>query len=171
MITIPYDVNDSNLRKNFFDTVLIDCIIHLPEEAKSLWGKMSAHDMIEHLIWAVECSIGKIEVPCRTPGNLLERAKRFLYDGRQTPQNFKNPLLGDSPLPHRYSTYAEAKDALLKDIDAFKKYFIERPGAVHTHPVFGPLGAEEWQRSHFKHCYHHLIQFGLLHQEDALASP
>jgi oxepin-CoA hydrolase / 3-oxo-5,6-dehydrosuberyl-CoA semialdehyde dehydrogenase len=164
MITIPYNVNDSYLRSSFFDNVMIDCIAKLPEEATSLWGKMTAQDMIEHLIWAFECSIGSIEVPCRTPENLLERAKRFLYDNRPTPQNFKNPLLGDNPLPHRYSTYSEARSILLNNIDAFKKYYNEHPEALHTHPVFGLLGAEEWQRSQYKHCYHHLLQFGIINQ-------
>jgi len=36
------------------------------------------------------------------------------------------------------------------------------PGAARTHPVFGPIAAEEWARSHFMHCYHHLLQFGLI---------
>ena len=164
MITIPFDVNDYNTRSNFFDNVIIDCINNLPEDANSLWGKMTAQDMIEHLIWAFECSIGVIEVPCHTPENLLERAKRFLYDNRPTPQNFKNPLLGDDPLPHRYFTYSDAKGVLLNNLDAFNKYFIEHPKAVHTHPIFGSLGAEEWQRSQYKHCFHHFLQFGMVKQ-------
>ena len=34
-----------------------------------------------------------------------------------------------------------------------------------VHPTFGPLAAEEWSRSHFKHVYHHLLQFGLLERD------
>jgi hypothetical protein len=30
------------------------------------------------------------------------------------------------------------------------------------HPLFGPIGAEEWTRVHFKHAYHHLLQFALI---------
>jgi hypothetical protein len=164
MITITFDVNDNNLRSNFFDTVLINCITNLPVETKSLWGKMSAHDMIEHLIWSFDCSIGTFEVHCHTPENILERAKRFLYDNRPTPQNYKNPLIGEDPFLHHYSTYSEAKDVLLKSVDIFKEYFNEHPDEVHIHPVFGPLSAEEWQRSQYKHCFHHLLQFGILSQ-------
>jgi oxepin-CoA hydrolase / 3-oxo-5,6-dehydrosuberyl-CoA semialdehyde dehydrogenase len=162
MITIPFDVNDHELRRTFFDEVLVDCLINLPEETLSHWGKMTAQDMIEHLLWAFECSIGIVEVPCRTPVHLLDRTKRFLYDNRSTPQNYKNPLLGDDPLPHRYSTYLEAKSVLLKNIVAFKKYYCDHTEAAHMHPIFGLLNAEEWHRSHFKHCYHHLLQFGML---------
>jgi oxepin-CoA hydrolase/3-oxo-5,6-dehydrosuberyl-CoA semialdehyde dehydrogenase len=166
MIAIPFDVNDSNLRRKFLDGILIDCIDDLPERTVPLWGKMTAHNMIEHLIWTFECSIGAIELPCRTPENLLERVKKFLYDNRPTPQNFKNPLLGDNPLPNRYPSYSEAKKVLLKDVLAFNGQINGHPGAVHIHPVFGPLGVEEWQRSHYKHCYHHLLQFGMLKQAE-----
>ena len=84
---------------------------------------MSAHDMIEHLIWAFECSTGTIEVPCRTPVNIIERTKRFLYHNKPTPHEFKNPLLGERPLPHRFLEYSEAKNVLLKNIVTFIRYF------------------------------------------------
>jgi hypothetical protein len=163
MAIFPFDVNDQNIRRTFFDKFVVECIVQIPEDAHALWGTMTAHNMIEHLIWAFEGSTGVLELPCCTPGQVLERAKRFLYDNRTTPRLFKNPLLGEQPLPHRYQKFSDAKAALLKNIDIFHTYFLEHPGAVHTHPVFGPLGADEWQRSHFKHCYHHLLQFGLLH--------
>jgi hypothetical protein len=118
--------------------------------------------MIEHLVWAFECSDGTIELPCRTPESLLERAKTFLRDNRQTPHDFKNPLLGENPLPLRFSSLVDAKAALRKELTRFVDHFREQPSAIHVHPIFGPLGAEEWQRSHFKHCYHHLLQFGLI---------
>jgi hypothetical protein len=31
-----------------------------------------------------------------------------------------------------------------------------------TEPVFGPIGYEEWHRTHYKHMHHHLLQFGLI---------
>jgi oxepin-CoA hydrolase/3-oxo-5,6-dehydrosuberyl-CoA semialdehyde dehydrogenase len=162
MITIPFDVNDAKLRKKFFDEHLDVCIASLAENTPPFWGNMSAQHMIEHLVWAFECSTGVLEVPCRTPANLLERAKRFLYDNRPTPHEFKNPLLGEDPLPFRFPSFTDAKDALRNEVVRFTKHFQEQPDAVHVHPLFGPLGAEEWQRSQFKHCYHHLLQFGLI---------
>jgi oxepin-CoA hydrolase/3-oxo-5,6-dehydrosuberyl-CoA semialdehyde dehydrogenase len=162
MVIIPFDVNDDLQRQAFFDHVFITCIAVLAEEAQSLWGRMTAQNMIEHLLWAFECSTGTIEVTCCTPVTLLERTKRFLYDNRPTPREFKNPLLGEGPLPYRYQTFADAKNALQREAVHFVAYFIERPDAVHIHPIFGPLGAAEWQRSHFKHCYHHLVQFALI---------
>ena len=125
---------------------------------------MTPQHMIEHLVWAFECSTGIIEVTCRTPENLLERVKKFLYNNQQTPHDFKNPLLGEIPPPFRFPSFANAKGALHKEAARFVDHFREQSNAIQVHPVFGPLCAEEWQRSHFKHCYHHLLQFGLINQ-------
>ena len=168
MIAIPFDVNNEKLRKKFFEQLFAEYIACLAEDTLPLWGKMTPQHMIEHLVWAFKCSTGILEVPCRTPENLLERAKRFLYDNRPTPHEFKNPLLGENPLPFLFSSFAEAKDALHKEVARFVDHFREQPNAIHVHPVFGPLGAEEWQRSQFKHCYHHLLQFGLIDQSDTV---
>jgi oxepin-CoA hydrolase / 3-oxo-5,6-dehydrosuberyl-CoA semialdehyde dehydrogenase len=164
MNAIPFDVNDSKLRETFFDRLFADCIAGLAENAPPLWGKMTPQQMIEHLVWAFECSTGTIELPCRPPENLLDRAKRFLLDNRQTPHEFKNPLLGENAPPLRFAGFGDAKAALSKELARFVDHFREEPDAIHVHPIFGPLGAEEWQRSQFKHCYHHLLQFGLISQ-------
>lgn len=164
MTEIPFDVNDYKLRETFFDQFLIDRITCLKEDTLPLWGKMVAQNMIEHLVWAFEISTGILEVPCRTPEKLLERVKSFLYSNNPTPREFRHPLLGENPPPFRFQNFSGAKDALQKENARFVIYFREQPDAVHVHPIFGPLGAEEWQRSHFKHCYHHLQQFGLINQ-------
>jgi oxepin-CoA hydrolase / 3-oxo-5,6-dehydrosuberyl-CoA semialdehyde dehydrogenase len=162
MIAIPFDVNNDTLRRTFFDQMFINCIDDLAEDAQPLWGTMTAQQMLEHLIWAFECSTGVVNATCRTPENLLDRTKVFLFDNRQTPRNFKNPLLGDTPPPLRFASFAEAKDALQTELARFIDHFREQPDAIHVHPIFGPIGAGEWQRSHFKHCYHHLLQFGVI---------
>ena len=65
---------------------------------------------------------------------------------------------------------ADAKAALLGEIFRFIDHFHKQPDAVHVHPIFGPLGAEEWYRAQFKHCYHHLQQFGLIGQFENILS-
>ena len=162
MIAIHFDVNDDELRESFFNHLLIDAIADLSEQTTALWGNMSSQNMVEHLIWGFRMSTGRLNVVCHTPEPLLERVKRLLYDDRETPRLFKNPLLGEIPPQLQFSGIEEAKTALREEADHFLKHFRETPGAVHMHPIFGLLGAEEWQRSHFKHCYHHLLQFGLI---------
>ncbi|RPI06077.1 MAG: hypothetical protein EHM64_04255 [Ignavibacteriae bacterium] len=167
MMPIPFDVNDEKLREKFFNGLFTECLAHLAEQTPPLWGKMTPQHMIEHLVWAFECASGILVLPCRTPVQLLERTKRFLYNNSPTPLEFKNPVLGDEPLPFRFSSFSDAKAALQKEVDRFLVHFQEQPLAVHVHPLFGPLGAEEWQRAQFKHCYHHLLQFGLIDRPES----
>lgn len=162
MVPIPFDVNNQSLRNSFFSRDLSSALASLHEEAAPLWGSMSAQQMVEHLLWAFQCSTGTIELPCRTPSAMIERVKTLLYDERSMPRNFKNPLLESGLPPLRFSSLADAKDALTTEVQRFITSFQEEPSAVRVHPVFGPLGAEEWHRAQFKHTYHHLLQFGLV---------
>ncbi len=162
MQSVSFDVNDDKLRKNFFENILLKAINNLDEKTRPAWGKMSGQEMVEHLIWAFEISTGKYVVSCKTPDQFLERTKLFLHDSRSTPREFKNPLLGDNPPDLRYATFSEATSTLQIELKKFFDNSKIQPDALHTHPIFGPLNAEEWQRSHFKHCYHHLLQFGLI---------
>ncbi len=164
MIIVPFDVNDSALRAAFFDHHLADALTSLADRRPPHWGQMTPRHMVEHLLWSFECSTGEITLPCRTPERLLERVKEFLYDNRPTPRGYKNPLLGAVPPPLRFQSLADALAALDREVIRFIGHFMEEPGAFHVHPIFGPLGAEEWQRAHFKHCYHHLLQFGLIRE-------
>jgi hypothetical protein len=80
------------------------------------------------------------------------------------PLESKKPLL-DENLSFRFPSFAGAKGATHKEAARFADHFPEQPDAIHVHPLFGPLGAEEWQRSLFKHCYHHLLQSGLINKQ------
>lgn len=162
MISIPFNVNDANLRRTFFDNMLLASLSSLRNESKAKWGKMSARHMVEHLVYTFEISTGKLEVQCKLPANIIERAKRFLSNNSFTPQNFKNPLLGDNPAPLRFSNLSEATTTLKEELNNFRNHFQEKPESINIHPLFGPLGAEDWERVNFKHCYHHLLQFDLI---------
>jgi oxepin-CoA hydrolase/3-oxo-5,6-dehydrosuberyl-CoA semialdehyde dehydrogenase len=162
MSVIPFDVNDPSIRDAFLARQMFDCIDQLSEKATARWGNMTPQHMVEHLLWAFECSTETLNVSCSTPAHLLERAKRFLFDNRHTPHEFKNPLLGLTPPPFRFASFAESKTALQREVVRFYEHIREQPEAIHIHPIFGPLSADEMHRSHFKHCYHHLVQFGLI---------
>lgn len=168
MITVAFDVNDSQVRESFLANQFVEAIAGLEEHTPPLWGNMSAQHMLEHLMWTFQCSTGTIELPCRTPENLLDRTKRFLSDGRETPRHLKNPLLAEMPMPLHFANYAEAKVNLRKELDSFVDHYREEPKAIHIHPVFGPIDGDGWHRAHFKHCCHHLLQFGLIDKANAV---
>jgi hypothetical protein len=169
MPAIPFEVNDPELRERFFRHLLFDALSGLRENAPAAWGKMAAEQMVEHLLWAFEVSTGRAQAECSFPAEQRERFKTFLYDNRPTPHDFQNPALAAGLPPLRYAGLAAATAALRVEVDRFLREAAATPATARMHPVFGPIGAEEWARSHFKHCYHHLLQFGLISQGNTIS--
>jgi oxepin-CoA hydrolase/3-oxo-5,6-dehydrosuberyl-CoA semialdehyde dehydrogenase len=160
--TIPFDVNNGEVRSAFFRHLLCDALAALRDGSQPRWGRMTAQQMVEHLAWTFEVSTGKAYVECSVPEARRGRMKAFLYDDRPMLREFMNPALVAGLPPLRTAGLAEARTALRVEVDRFLELCRATPDALHTHPVFGPIGTEEWARSHFKHGYHHLLQFDLV---------
>jgi oxepin-CoA hydrolase / 3-oxo-5,6-dehydrosuberyl-CoA semialdehyde dehydrogenase len=165
MKTIRFDVNDPALREAFLGRQMGEALASLQPSDPPRWGKMTALQMVEHLLWSLELSTGRTRIECPLSQEKQERAKAFLHDNRPMMHEFMNPLLKDGLPALRHASLAEAAAALQQEAGRFLDQARRDPGAVHTHPVFGPLGLEEWSRSHFKHGCHHLLQFGLVDVE------
>ena len=162
MTAIPFDVNNAKLRDAFFRERLFDALAGLQDDSRPGWGKMSARQMVEHLVWAFELSTGQAQAACQFPEAQREQLKAFLYHNRPTPREFQNPVLAAGLPPLRHASLPEAKAALRVEVERFLRQAGDTPDTIHMHPVFGPIKAEEWARSHFKHAYHHLLQFDLI---------
>ena len=163
-MTVPFDVNDPAVRDRFFRHDLEQGLAALDERATARWGRMTAQQMVEHLEWGFELSTGRAAVECTVPQERRERFKSFLRDNTPMMHEFRNPVLAAGLPALRHGGLPEARAALAGEVTRFVDYERSAPNAVHTHPVFGPLTAEEWARAHFKHAYHHLLQFGLIEE-------
>jgi oxepin-CoA hydrolase / 3-oxo-5,6-dehydrosuberyl-CoA semialdehyde dehydrogenase len=159
---IHFDVNDENFRGVFLREVLPRAIGRLETDAESQWGSMTAQQMVEHLTWAFDLSIGVRQIECSFTEVKRERMKAFLHDNRPSPRDFMNPALAWGLPPLRHADLPEAKAALLASIGRFLDAPEQSTGERHTHPIFGPLDRDEWSRTHFKHGFHHFSQFGLI---------
>ena len=166
MMTIPFDVNDASERDHFFGTILPETTDKLGETAKPVWGEMSAQHMLEHLLWAFDISNGRIVAPCKTPPQLILRVKAFLHTNDPTPRGYRNPLLGETPPPLRFRSYADAQSSFRLGLEEFILGGGLLAGNERIHPLFGPLTDDEWHRSHYKHCVHHLLQFDLIRMQN-----
>lgn len=164
-MTIPFDVDDEELRTAFFRRHLWEALAPLQEDAPPRWGRMTARQMVEHLCWVFEVSTGQASVECPVPEEKRERYKAFLYDNTPMMREFRNPALTAGLPSLRHAGLAESTAALRREVERFLDLCRDDAGATHTHPVFGPMGAEQWHRSHFKHAYHHLLQFDLVSSE------
>jgi oxepin-CoA hydrolase/3-oxo-5,6-dehydrosuberyl-CoA semialdehyde dehydrogenase len=165
MSRVPFDVNDAPLRERFLGQHMPEALATLREDALPAWGAMTAQQMVEHLEWVFEGSIGEVSVECSAPEERRRRWKAILYDATPMPHEFRNPALVAGLPPLRHAGLVEARAALSRVVDRFLEHSRASPDASYTHPTFGPLVAEEWSRSHFKHVYHHLLQFGLIERD------
>jgi oxepin-CoA hydrolase / 3-oxo-5,6-dehydrosuberyl-CoA semialdehyde dehydrogenase len=158
----PNDVSDRESREEFLRRGAFDALAALRADTPAEWGRMTAQQMVEHLAWVFEISTGRARVECPVPEEKRERYKPFLYDNRPTPREFVNTALVDGLPALRHADLATAIDALRGEVRLFFDHAAEEPDARFAHPVFGPIAAEEWSRSHFKHVRHHLLQFRLI---------
>lgn len=159
---IPFDVNDAEAREALLRRGLFEALVALHANARPRWGHMTAQQMIEHLLWAFDLSTGEAQAECPIPEPQRQRAKAFLYDNRPTPREYMNPALTAGLPPLRHDALNGAVASLRAAVNRFLQQAASAPDATRTHPVFGPISMDEWARAHFKHTYHHLLQFGLL---------
>jgi oxepin-CoA hydrolase/3-oxo-5,6-dehydrosuberyl-CoA semialdehyde dehydrogenase len=164
MTRVPFDVNDADLRRRFLGGVLAEALAPLEADARPRWGAMTAQEMVEHLQWGFEVSTGRAAVECTVSDAKRARFKPFLLDGTPMVHGFRNPALAAGLPALRHGGLSQARAALEVEARRFLEHERSTPEAVHTHPVFGPLTALEWGRAHFKHAYHHLLQFGLIEE-------
>lgn len=158
---IQFDVNDADLRELFLRHGVLPPLGALTDATPPRWGGMNARQMVEHLLWTFELSTGQSFATCEVTLALLPRVLRFLYSNHPTPRDFENPVLRDGLPPLRYTTLLEAKAALGREM--FR--FLDGPrheDPWRVHPMFGPISYDGWHRAHYKHAYHHLLQFGLV---------
>ena len=135
----------------------------LSDKTPSLWGIMTAHHMLEHLLLPLEFSQGKFSVPLVTAEDKVEKVKRIaLLSDAPLRRDFVAPFLGPGLQPFKFQTFNESKTALLNEIESYLTFWESNENAVFTHPIFGPLNREEWHLFHRKHFTHHFSQFGLL---------
>ena len=163
-IHLPFDVNDEHLRKHFFRTHATDALGGLSISSRARWGGMIAQQMVEHLVWALEIANGLVEVKCDVHPKLVARLREFLFNNTPTSHDFMNPLLKKGLPPDRFSGIPEARSELRRQVDLFLGEPESEWTKLRTHPVFGQLDHEEWERSQYKHFFHHLLQFSLIEE-------
>lgn len=162
MARLKLDVNDVALREAFLYQGVTEALAALAAGTPAHWGRMTAQQMVEHLSWSYAVSTGRRVVQCPIPEAKREAWKQFLFDNRPMLREFRNPALVDGLPPLRHEGLGDAVVALRSEADEFRQQAAATPDVRHMHPVFGPLNAEEWARAHYKHFFHHLLQFGLV---------
>ena len=161
-MSVRFDVKDGALRASFLRGEFLERLAPLEAATPAKWGGMSAQQMVEHLEWVFAISNGRVQVDCPVPEAERERVKPFLRSNMPTPRGFENPVLTAGLPAPRHADLDAARAALRGEV---ARFFAEAdPDALRTHPLFGPIGHEDWERAHYKHAHHHLLQFGLIEE-------
>jgi hypothetical protein len=132
-------------------------------DARALWGKMSAHQMVCHLSDSFRMALGRktakdvggvmqrtvvkwiaLYVPVRWPTELVTVPEVDQQVGGTAPVEFAADLAELSELFESFTNRTREDGA-------------QRP----PHPVFGRMSRATWLRWGYLHTDHHLRQFGL----------
>jgi hypothetical protein len=132
-------------------------VSRLTPDAKPQWGKMDAPQMVAHLTNAIRMATGDLVVAPKKqhPVSLPPLKQLMIY------------VL---PMPKGLPT---APELIARTPSSFSGEVVEFLGAVQRfatrdqnaawprHPVFGTMSRQAWGVLMYKHCHHHLTQFGV----------
>jgi hypothetical protein len=135
----------------------------LQPETPALWGTMTAQNMIEHLVEAVEYTNGKrVADLCVPPGKADSQKQLLVHSDFVIPAGVTG-YLPDATKTKRFKDLATSILELNNELDSFECFFKNKANMA-THFEFGPMNYAEWLIWHGKHFTHHFKQFGLLDQ-------
>jgi oxepin-CoA hydrolase/3-oxo-5,6-dehydrosuberyl-CoA semialdehyde dehydrogenase len=149
---------DINNRKNLFAS-----LSRLHADQQPSFGIMTPQHMVEHLIWTIAFSNGKLLMNCITDAEEKESLKKFFIDAAEYPMGIKSSVLDDNILPSlQFESLRDSILVLMNELNDFDIYFFENKNAMPVHTTMGELTHEEWVLFHNKHFAHHFKQFDLI---------
>lgn len=141
--------------RNYLESLFLK----LQANTAPVWGKMTAQQMVEHLISQVEYTNGKYEPFCEVSEEEANKTRQInIYTNIEISRNV---VFGTTQQNLLHPNLMSAIKQLMKELHHFDQYFSE-PGKTEIHGAFGPMTYKEWLIWHSKHFYHHLQQFGLI---------
>ena len=136
--------------------VLNERVRRIGAQKVPLWGKMSAPEMVAHLTNALLMATGALPVRgMRHPARLFPLKQLMIYV-LPMPKNLPTAKELIARTPEPFSGEVEAFSAALEDFGARPRDF-----AWPVHPVFGTMSRRDWGVQAYRHCDHHLRQFGV----------
>ncbi len=134
-------------------------ITKLKPDAKPVWGKLKANELVPHLIGAFKTSMGDMP-ELGFIGNWFTTTvlPPIIYLGFVgPPKNLKSRDKNGAITP------AVSYPGDANDLAACMRDYIRRrdDGTMKAtrHPLFGDIGPEGWGKIHVLHCKHHFKQF------------
>jgi uncharacterized damage-inducible protein DinB len=150
-------------KEDFLLNEFILLIKTIDEDQEPVWGKMSVHQMVEHMTDSIRIANEKNkEEKIVTPAERLDASYQFMMSDKLFKENTKNILMAEEPPPTRNEFLEDAILELDNEIADFHTFFKDDPEKRTTNPFFGYLNYAEWVQLLHKHAMHHLRQFSAI---------
>ena len=135
----------------------------LKADKQAFWGKMTASQMLQHLIDIAQISNGTIEVEFANNKVPIEKLRHILFKEVPFPKEFAAPEQVEGMIARNKVAESEnielLKGQLIIELEKMESFLSD--GKKVTNAVFGPLDLEDWKWFHRKHISHHFAQFGI----------
>lgn len=145
-----FDLTDNNQ--------IIERIQKLTPESKAQWGKMSVDQMLSHCQAPIDVAFGTLPLKANFMMQILGKMlKNKILKG---PDFKKNSPTAPSFIRTESYDFETTKNELIEKV---KRFASEGHGAIknQTHPFFGKMTYDEWDKLHYMHLDHHLKQFNV----------
>jgi hypothetical protein len=142
-------LSDARARQN-----LVDRLERLSPEAKALWGKMSAPQMLAHLADWMLMAKGELKTAPKNRGLGFPPVKQLAIYWLPFPKGVPTApeLISRKPL-----AWTVERAAVREHVLSFETL---NPAVWPEHPVFGEMTPRAWCVLGYRHMDHHLRQFG-----------
>ena len=135
---------------------IINRINNLSPESKALWGKMTVDQMLSHCQAPIDVAFGTLPLKANFVMQML--GKMLKSKILKSPEFKKNSPTAPSFVRTKNYNFQKTREELIEKV---KKFASEEHSSIKnkTHPFFGKMTYEEWDRLHYMHLDHHLRQF------------
>jgi hypothetical protein len=147
---MPRSLSDAGARQE-----LVERVDRLAPEAKALWGRMTAPQMLAHLADWMLMAKGELNTAPRNRGLSFFPLKQLAIFWLPFPKGVPTApeLISRKPL-----VWTVERTAVRKHVESFGTL---NPAVWPEHPVFGKMTPRAWRVLGYRHMDHHLRQFGV----------
>jgi len=136
--------------------ILAERIRRIKPDTPAKWGKMNAPQMLAHLTNAMQMAVGELAVRGKRHPARLFPLKQLLIYMLPMPKNLPTAQELIARAPASFNGEVEALAA------AFETFAARDASAPWPpHPIFGAMTRRDWGALAYRHCDHHLKQFGV----------
>ena len=149
--------------EDFFQLKVPAIINNIKGDEPAIWGIMTVHHMIEHLVLPLNFAIGTMPITLMISEEKIPKQLEYLFSTNGMPKNFKPAFLPtDKTIPLVHHSLEESKQYLINTVTIFLETIHKPDFTTKLNPFYGELNKNGWLTFQYKHFAHHFMQFGLM---------